>query len=182
MARLPYLDKHDLPEDQQDLLKRPINLNRMTVHTLGGARAFGAFGHFIRWDSKLDARLRELAILQVGWLARSPYEWSHHVKIGMDFGVSERDIDDLIADTDGKPNGFDTKTRAVLALAREMTRNITVPDAIFDAVRGYFDEEVTVELVMAISHYSCIVRFLAALQIDVEPEYQPYLDKFPLPG
>ena len=29
---------------------------------------------YIRHKSKLDARLRELAILQVGYLAKSPYE------------------------------------------------------------------------------------------------------------
>ena len=34
----------------------------------------------------------------VGWLARSPYEWSHHVKIGLDFGVTEPDIQGLIDD------------------------------------------------------------------------------------
>jgi hypothetical protein len=26
------------------------------------------------------------------------------------------------------------------------------------------------------------VRLLASLQIDVEPEYQPYLEEFPLPA
>jgi hypothetical protein len=26
-----------------------------------------------------------------------------------------------------------------------------------------------------------VVRLLGSLQIDVEPEYQPYLDEFPLP-
>ena len=46
---------------------------------------------------RLVARLRELAILQVGWLARSAYEWSHHVKIGYDFGVTDADIARIIA-------------------------------------------------------------------------------------
>jgi hypothetical protein len=27
-----------------------------------------------------------------------------------------------------------------------------------------------------------VVRVLATLQIDVEPDYQPYLDRFPLPA
>ena len=52
--------------------------------------------------AQLDARLRELAILQVGWIAQSPYEWSHHVKIGYEFGVTDEDIKGLIAETDGQ--------------------------------------------------------------------------------
>ena len=71
--------------------------------------------------SKLDARLRELAILQVGWLARSPYEWSHHVKIGYDFGVTPEDIQALIDETDGKPNKLEPLARLVCKGAREMT-------------------------------------------------------------
>ena len=53
-------------------------LSRVLVHSPNAARAFGGLGHFIRHQSRLDPRLREMAILQVGYLARSPYEWPHH--------------------------------------------------------------------------------------------------------
>jgi alkylhydroperoxidase family enzyme len=92
MARLPYLDKDDLKPEDQELLKRSINLHRVLVHSPGATRAFGGLGQYIRYGTTMDARLRELAILQVGWLAKSPYEWSHHVKIGFDFGVTEDDV------------------------------------------------------------------------------------------
>ena len=70
-----------------------------------------AWAQFIRFGSKLDPRLRELAILQVGWLARSPYEWSHHVKLGHDFGVTDDDIRALIDDTAGKADHSSTTWR-----------------------------------------------------------------------
>ena len=93
MARVPYLEKTDLKPDDQDLLKRPIALFKALVNSPGGARAFSGLGQYIRFNSKLDPRLRELAILQVGYLARAPYEWSHHVKIGYAFGVTDADIE-----------------------------------------------------------------------------------------
>jgi alkylhydroperoxidase family enzyme len=86
MARLPYVDKSDLAPENQDLLARNITLHRALAHSPNGLRAFGGLGQFIRHKSRLDPRVRELAILQVGYLARAPYEWSHHVKIGRDFG------------------------------------------------------------------------------------------------
>src|SRR5215475_11777993 len=121
MARVPYLEVTDLSAENQDLLKRRISLNQALVNSPDAARAFGALGQFIRFGSKLDPRLRELAILQVGWLARSPYEWSHHVKIGHDFGVSDDDIRALIDDTAGRPTRLDDLTKTVLRAAREMT-------------------------------------------------------------
>ena len=62
------------------------------VHSPNAARAFQGLGGFIRHKSRLDPRLREIAILAVGWITQAPYEWSHHVKIGQEFGVSEDDI------------------------------------------------------------------------------------------
>ena len=92
MARLPYIEKADLPPEHQDLMKREITLYKQLVNSPNALRAFQGLGYFIRHKSTLDSRLRELAILQVGWLARSPYEWSHHIKIGYDFGVTDADI------------------------------------------------------------------------------------------
>jgi hypothetical protein len=36
--------------------------------------------------------------------------------------------------------------------------------------------------VMTISFYNGVVRLLATLELDVEEEYLPYLDEFPLPA
>jgi alkylhydroperoxidase family enzyme len=88
MARLPYLDWSDLKPEDQDLLKRNINLYRVLVHSPNALRAFGTLGNFIRHKSRLDPRLREMAILQVGYLERSPYEYSHHVEIGRKFATT----------------------------------------------------------------------------------------------
>src|ERR1700721_2022987 len=131
MARVPYLDVADLSTENQDLLKRPIALVRALGDSPNAARAFNGMGQFIRYGSKLDPRLRELAILQVGWLACSAYEWSHHVKIGHDFGVTDEEITALIDDTAGKPVKLDVMAKTVLLAAREMTRDGAMSDRTF---------------------------------------------------
>ena len=65
MARVPYLEQSDLAPEDQDLLKRPIWLAKALVNSPKAARAFFGLGGYIRHGSKLDPRLRELAILQV---------------------------------------------------------------------------------------------------------------------
>jgi alkylhydroperoxidase family enzyme len=181
MARVPYLDAADLSPDDQDLLNRPIALARALVNSPNAARAFSGVGQFIRYGSKLDPRLRELAILQVGWLARSPYEWSHHVKIGHDFRVTDDDIRAMIDDTAGKPTELDALTRTVLLAAREMTNAGSMTDDTFAVLQSTLGNEQVVDLTLTIGFYNAVVRVLATLQIDVEEEYAPYLRQFPLP-
>ena len=181
MARVPYLEPSDLAPADQDLLKRPITLFKALVNSPNAARAFHGLGEYIRYGSKLDVRLRELAILQVGWLARAPYEWSHHVKLGLDFGVTEADIQALIDDTAGKPTDLDPLTRQVLRAARDITTEGDMRDASFAALQALLGNEQMVDLTITIAFYNAVVRVLATLRIDVEDDYMPYLRRFPLP-
>ena len=182
MARVPYLSKSDLAEADQDLLNRPISLFKALVNSPKAARAFSGLGGFIRYGSKLDPRLRELAILQVGWLARSPYEWSHHVKLGHDFGVSDADIQALIDDTAGKPTPLDALSLTVLKAAREITDAGAMTAPTFATIQSILGNEQAVDLTITIAFYCAVVRVLATLQIDVEPDYMPYLERWPLPA
>lgn len=182
MARVPYLEQSDLPAEHQGLLARNINLYRALVHSPNGARSFGTLGRFIRSESRLDPRLRELAILQVGYLTRSAYEYSHHIKIGRDFGVSDEDIRAIAAETAGHETALDPLARTVLRAAREMTEDLAVSDGTFAALQAGLDGECLVDLVITVAFYNGVVRLLATLQIDVEEDYLPYLEEFPLPS
>ena len=180
MARLPYLDVADLAPEDQPLLKRGIALHKCLVNNPGAARAMGTLGQYLRHGTKLDARIRELVILQIGWLARSPYEWSHHVKIGMEFGVTDADIRGLIAETAGAGSELGALERLALKAAREVyDGGCSMPT--FAALRAALPNDQVVDLVLAASFYCAVVRVLASLEIDVEPEYLPYLAKYPFP-
>ncbi len=181
MARVPSLHPADVAPEHRGLLARPIALNLALVNSPGALRAFGGLGHYIRHGSTLDARLRELAILQVGYLARAPYEWSHHIKIGHEFGVTDADIQGLIAETEGRPSSLDSLTRTVLRAAREITANGAVTDASWAELAKALDNAHLVDLIVTIGFYCGVVRVLASLQIAVEDEYLPYLRQFPLP-
>ncbi len=181
MTRLPYLDQDSVAPENRDLLQRDLNLYRVVIHSPNGLRAFRGLGRFIREQGRLDPRLRELAILQVGYLTRSRYEWAHHIEIGRTFGVSDADIRAIGAETAGRSTDLDVLAKKVLKAAREMTLNLTISDETFAILGQYLDPECMVELVLAISFYNGVVRMLASLQIDVEKDCVPYLEEFPLP-
>ena len=181
MARLPYLDKSDLLPEHQDLLARNINLYRLLAHSPRAARSLNTLARFIRDGSRLDPRLRQLAILQVGYATSSAYEYSHHIRISREFGVSDDDIRAIGEETAGRASSLEPLARAVLRAAREMTSELEIADETFALLRQGLDNERLTDLVMTIAFYNGLVRLLAAMQVDVEDEYLPYLDEFPLP-
>ena len=182
MARLPYLDKSDVLPEHQDLLARNINLYRLLAHSPRAARSLNTLARFIRDGSRLDPRLRQLAILQVGYVTRSAYEYSHHIRISREFGVSDDDIRAIAEETAGRATALAPLDKAVLRAAREITLDIALSDEAFEELRRGLDPERLTDLIITIGHYNSLVRVLAAMRIDVEDEYLPYLAEFPLPA
>ena len=182
MARVPYLTEKDLAAQNRDLLTRNLNLYRALVNSPDTARSFMALGMHIRFRMKLDARLRELAILQVGYRTRAPYEYAHHIELGRQFGVTDGDLAAITVESRGETSTLPALDRAVLSAARELTDGTQLADATFAALRAGLDHQQGVDLIVAIGFYCGVVRVLGALQIDVEPESQHYLQEFPLPS
>jgi len=182
MARLPYLEPDQVAPEYRDMLKRNTNLHKLLVNSPDMARAFSGLGGYIRFKSKLDPRLRELAILQVGWLEKSEYEFTHHVKIGEEFGVTDEDIKGLMAETEGKPSQLEPLARAILRGAREMVKDLDMSDATFAEIKKDLSDEHMTDLVLTIAFYCAVVRVLATMQIDNEPQYKEVLKQYPLPG
>lgn len=114
MARLPYLGEKDLAGDDKDIVKRGMNLHRILAHSLVVARRYSGPGRYKRFERALDPRLRELAILQVGYLAKSPNDYSHHLRLGREVGVTDDDVKAIEDATTGNDSGPPDLDRAVL--------------------------------------------------------------------
>lgn len=117
----------------------------------------------VRNRSSLPADLRELAILRVAVLNGASYEFDAHVPHAERAGVSQQKIDAL---KEGRPGAqFTPDERLVLDLTDAMTRDIRVPDALFEQLRGRFDSRGLVDLVATVAAYNMVSRLLVALNI-----------------
>ena len=182
MARLPYLEPDDVAPEYRDMLKRNTNLHKLLVNSPDMARAFSGMGSYIRFKSKLNPRLRELAILQVGWLEKSEYEFTHHVKIGKEFGVTDEDISAMMVETEGIQSRLEPLARAILKGAREMTKNLEMSMTTFAEIKKDLSNEHMTDLVLTIAFYCAVVRVLATMKMDNEPYYKEVLQQYPIPG
>jgi alkylhydroperoxidase family enzyme len=182
MARMPFFERQDLPPEYQSMMDHPSNLNRIFGNSPECRKAHHAMARYIRFGSKLDPKLRELAILEVGYLSRTAYEWAHHIKLGKDFGVTDDDIEKLIAFNEGKTVDLDAQCLAAIEGAKEMTIDGKMSSATFEKLRGFLGNTLLLDLIMVVAHYNGAVRMLASLELDLEENYKKYLERFPLPA
>jgi 4-carboxymuconolactone decarboxylase len=171
MARLPYVDPASAPEEVRNTLEKlpaPLNIFRMLAHAETNLRPVVRLGASILAEQKLDARLRELAILQVGRLAPARYEWVQHVPIAKLVGVSNEQIDALERG-DETAAVFDDDERLVLRAARELVRDVRPSDDTFAALERGFSPREIVELILAVGYYAMLARLMETVRIDIDP-------------
>jgi len=172
MARIPYADTADpgIAElAEQIRLERGgkvLNLYRMLLHSPPIARGWLNLFTAIRQQATLAGRYRELAIMRIAVLNGADYEFQQHVPFALKEGLTQAQIDSL--KSGGEPQGLTDADRAVLAYSDAMTRQIRVPDDVFEAVRKHLSEREIVELTATVGGYNLVSRFLEAIQIDHE--------------
>ena len=183
MARVPYLTAETVNDpgghlsgftgwDRSNLLRARANSPAALAATMQQAR-------WIRELLTLPPRYRELAILQVGYSTQTLYEWAHHIEIGLANGLSEADIHAIALESADAPTHLDEIDRIVLRAAREMTRDLTISDSTFDGLRRHLTAAQIVDLVGLIAFYNGGVRVMRALQIDLEPRFSGFIERFP---
>ena len=118
----------------------------------------------IRNKTSLAPRLRELIILRIAVLNKAAYEFEAHVPHAEKAGVSAEQI----AAVRETPLGaaIPAGERLALELTDVMTRDVQVPDALFERVRAQYDDRSRVELAATIASYNMVSRFLVALHIE----------------
>ena len=175
MARVPYVTEEDHPE-LADLIDRfkagrrgsLINIYRTLLNSPALAETWFTHANTVRWKTELPGRLRELVIIRVASITGGAYMLRQHVlKLALAEGVSEAECAAL-ADWQGSAL-FAPAERAALAYADAMTRDVNVPDDVFEALRPHYSDRQIVELTVLIASYNMLTRILQALRVDLEP-------------
>ncbi|MGH3678540.1 MAG: carboxymuconolactone decarboxylase family protein [Mycobacterium sp.] len=132
------------------------------------ARALNDLLMSMLWEPTLDARLRELLIMRIGWLTASDYEWTQHWRIALGLGIS---ADDLLGVRDWYTHdAFDPRERAVLAATDEVVHDGAISAKTWATCERELgpDPAVLIELVTAIGTWRMIASLLNSLEVPLE--------------
>ena len=178
MARVSYIEEKDHPELAELIGKiragrrgTLINVYKLLLHSPPLAAIWLDFVSAARFKTELEGRLREIVIVRVAHLNHTTYVFKQHVpELSTREGLSDEESHAL-ADW-RKASLFSPREQAALAYTDAMTRDIAVPDAVFDALRPHFNERQIVELTVLIGLYNMHTRVFTALGIDPEPHHR----------
>ncbi len=181
MARVTYIEgtEQDDPEfsalvDKVRSGRRGslINVYKLLLNSPPLAETWFEHLGAVRWKTQLDGRLREIVIIRIAHVNDVPYVLRQHVpKLAEAEGLTLSECDALVDWQSSQY--FGSRERAALAFADCMTRDVSVPDDVFEELTGHFDEREIVELAVLIGTYNMHNRVMTALGIDLEPA-EPY--------
>ncbi len=151
-----------------------LNLDKALLWSEPLARGWNTYLKAVRTELPTSRRLRELGICTVALLTGAHYEYHHHAPDFLAAGGTQAQLDALNAFVQADPRGIPGDPslgeveQLVIRYAAQMTLDVQVSDAVFDALRRHFDETQIVELTSAIATYNMVARFLVALGITPE--------------
>lgn len=142
------------------------NIGRVLANWDGGYQAFTGFASAMRQGATLPRRTREVAILRVGALCDSQYEWRRHVLMARKAGLDDDQIGNIrLGVTDGLSKEEQMAVR--IAAAVELR---SVDDALWDDATQIFSSAELVELVLLSAMYSLVSRVLISLDVDLDAD------------
>ena len=173
MPRIPYKTDDEVgpPELVAAIRKRRGGrlgaLDRMLLYSPPFATGWNEMLGRVRSELEVPMALRELVMCAVAVLNGAQYELVHHGPLLLANGGTPAQLDALRALPTIDSAHFDATQRAALQLALEMTRNVKVGDATFDAARRALgNDRHLFELIGVIAAYNMVSRILVATGIE----------------
>jgi alkylhydroperoxidase family enzyme len=155
----------------KELWGTPVNLYRALGNQPGLAAAWTEFANAIRHDSRTPRSLREIMILRTAQLARSEYEWAHHLRMARKAGVSEAKIAALAGWRDSRE--FDARERAAILLT-EAVMACNVTDEVHAEAKKHFSDAEYVELSLTAGFYAMVSRMLDAMRVELDADVRDH--------
>jgi 4-carboxymuconolactone decarboxylase len=150
------------------LLQSPVLMERI-----------GSLGEYLRFDSAIDARVRELVTCAVARHVGNQFEWAMHVAAAVKAGVSADAIEALRLGRRAVPLADDEQL--ALDFALEQLQNNGVSQPTYAAAETRFGQRTVVELSALVGYFTmvCWVMNVAHTPTTLG-EGQSGLDAFPL--
>jgi alkylhydroperoxidase family enzyme len=145
-----------------------LSVFRILLHNPAVAREIGnTITALMFGDNVLNARLRELVIMRIGWVTGSQYEWTQHWRVARGLKIP---AEDLLAVRDwNNATQLAPADKAVLQATDDTLQHGCIQPETWAACCEHLGSEAErVELVAAIGNWSLIAQLLKSLQVPLE--------------
>ncbi len=168
-AKIPLPSDDELDPEHRELLANlpPLNVFRMVAGAPRAVRPFMALGRAVL-STALDARRREIAVLRVAHATHAPYEWAQHEQLARSAGVTEAEIEAI--GREDPVTSLDEECNLICRVADEVSREVRLSDEALEQIIDRYGPREATELIMLVSYYNMVSRFLESTRVEVEDE------------
>jgi alkylhydroperoxidase family enzyme len=170
ISPLPREGRDPRTEELLAPLRRPdgseLNIFATLAHHPRLLKRWAAFGGVLLYTGTLPARDRELLILRTAWHCDAHYEWGQHVRIGLDAGLTDEEVERVAAGPHAP--GWSNDDAVLLHAADELHEGSRISDPTWAALAGRFDEQQLIELCMVVGQYHLVAFTLNSLGVQGE--------------
>jgi alkylhydroperoxidase family enzyme len=170
MQRIPFPDPATLPPAMRKIVEaNHSNVTRMLAGASEGVfNGFAALSMGFMGDgSPLPPKLREIAILRVGYLSNATYEVFQHEALARYVGLSDAQIAAIKAGG-AAAAALGEAGAAVLAFADDLVKNVRASDETLAGVRKHLNDTQIVDLILVTGMYMMVSRFLETTGIPID--------------
>lgn len=118
------------------------------------------------FQGRMAPRERELAVLRVGWLTRSPYEWGQHVQIAKRYGLSDAEVE-RVTQGSAAPD-WSGHEAAILRGVEELIGDHALSNETWSTLAETWDEAQLIEFPMMVGQYVATAFVQNSLRIGLE--------------
>ena len=133
------------------------------------------FGTYVRSQTSLPPKTRELLIMRTAVLIGAEYEWAHHVEYAQAAGFTAQEIDRIAAGPNA--SGWSEEHKAVLTAADELRREAFISDRTWTALSKHYDTKQLIEIIFTVGGYTMTGLAINSFGIQVEPGYPGFPGK-----
>jgi 4-carboxymuconolactone decarboxylase len=137
-------------------------------------RHLTALGRVLRFETSIERRLSEVAIITVGARWKAEFEWWAHARMAREHGVPDAVVDAIGRGEDPPFAAADERT--MYAAARELTETGRLSPAAYRDVHALLGDSGAVEFVALCGYYSLVSFLLNAFDVPLPPGATPQWD------
>ena len=130
------------------------------------AKAWFAFNSHL-FHSTLSARDREMVTVRIAWLRRGEYEWAQHVRMAKTAGLSDGEVDAIMAGPDSPVWG--PRDAALLRSVDEIAADRYVSDETWKRLAQDFDRQQLMDLVFTVGAYDLLAMAMNTFGLELDP-------------
>ena len=111
-------------------------------------------GEYLRFNTSLDKRLNEMAIIMTAKVWGAQYEWYAHQPLALKAGLAPSITDDIAAGR--KPANMKEDEAIVWDFTTQLHRDHNVDDATYQAAVAKFGEQGVMDLIAVLGYYDVV--------------------------